>query len=84
MDPKVTCTNTITLPNGKKTMCHVMMDEMCLIGRYGETVEEVFEFIFMLLFSDCACVRACVKCHVSAALTLFSGPFNRSVEVSQM
>ncbi|RIB12999.1 zinc-finger domain of monoamine-oxidase A repressor R1-domain-containing protein [Gigaspora rosea] len=36
IEEKVQCTNV--LDNG--TLCKVMMDERCLIGRYGETLEE--------------------------------------------
>ncbi|CAG8485032.1 6027_t:CDS:10 [Scutellospora calospora] len=36
IEDKVQCTNV--LENG--TLCKVMMDERCLIGRYGETLEE--------------------------------------------
>jgi len=42
LDHKVSCTNTIIDPKtGRKTMCTIKLDEMCLTGRYGETIEEV-------------------------------------------
>lgn len=44
MNKKVQCTNEIIDPlTGEKSMCTLMMDEPCLLGRYGETVEEVSE-----------------------------------------
>ncbi|KAI8611144.1 zinc-finger domain of monoamine-oxidase A repressor R1-domain-containing protein [Chytriomyces sp. MP71] len=45
MDPKVTCTNLIVYRNadGSETRapCPLMMDDQCLMGRYGEKVAEM-------------------------------------------
>eukprot|EP01113_Clastostelium_recurvatum_P016861 TRINITY_DN1976_c0_g1_i1.p1 TRINITY_DN1976_c0_g1~~TRINITY_DN1976_c0_g1_i1.p1 ORF type:complete len:378 (+),score=92.52 TRINITY_DN1976_c0_g1_i1:34-1134(+) len=41
MNPKVTCTNVIVDWQGKERPCGLMLDEMCLIGRYGQTLDEV-------------------------------------------
>ncbi|KAJ3417171.1 hypothetical protein HDV05_006377 [Chytridiales sp. JEL 0842] len=44
LDPKVQCTNMITYGTAEGTTiqarCPLMLDELCLSGRYGETLEE--------------------------------------------
>jgi len=39
MDPKIQCTHFMII-DGNKLACNVMLDEMCLFNRYGQTIEQ--------------------------------------------